>query len=376
MDVRSIKNRLGKVNWTIVSVILALFFGLFTVYVYYAEHPNITFDIVNNANVLDVHKPLSELNIYFQGEDIQQSNLNLRIISVKIENTGNVNILQNFYDVNDIFGLRIDNGQIIESRLIYSNSEYLMSNLNLKTVNNTLELSKPIFEKNKYFIVDILILHDKNEEPTIVPLGKIAGIDRIELRKSYAEKQTFFDMVFSGSLSVHLIRLLIYLFICSVFLIFILLIASKIDTIRNNRRKHKRTLLVNKLDFFDGYLSSENKTIIKKILICIQQDEWRKIIDLLKIYGFKEDSLKPNLEDDLLAMYDAFRPYYYADFMEPIGPSSYRLMKTIGSYLYKHGLLEEILDQSNLEPNKKRKFKIKEQFFNDLESSISFLQNI
>ena len=159
MDVRSIKNRLGKVNWTIVSVILALFFGLFTVYVYYAEHPNITFDIVNDANVLDVHKPLSELNIYFQGEDIQQSNLNLRIISVKIENTGNVDILQNFYDENDIFGLKINNGQIIESRLINSNSEYLMSNLNLKTVNNTLELSKPIFEENKYFIVEILILH-------------------------------------------------------------------------------------------------------------------------------------------------------------------------------------------------------------------------
>ena len=345
-------------------------------YVYYAEHPNITFDIVNDANVLDVHKPLSELNIYFQGEDIQQSNLNLRIISVKIENTGNVDILQNFYDENDIFGLKINNGQIIESRLINSNSEYLMSNLNLKTVNNTLELSKPIFEENKYFIVEILILHDKNEEPTIVPLGKIAGIDRIELIKSYTETQTFFDTVFSGSLIVHWIRLVIYLAICSVSLVFIALITSQIDAMINNRKKHKRTLLVDKLDFFDGYLSSENKTMIKKILICIQQDEWRKIIDLLKTYEFKEDSIKPGSEDDIFEMYSVYRPYCADPDMKRISPHSYRLMINIGSYLCKHELLEEILDQSNLEPNKKRKFKINKQFFKDLESSASFLQNI
>ena len=48
----------------------------------------------------------------------------------------------------------------------------------------------------------------------------------------------------------------------------------------------------------------------------------------------------------------------------------------IGSYLYKHELLEEISGQCDAESNEKPKYKINELFLTDLESSISFLQNI
>lgn len=368
MDVKSIKNYFDEVNWTIVGVILALFFGLFTVYVNYAEYPNITFDVVNDANVLDVHKPLNGLDIYFQGDDIQQSNLNLRIISVKIENTGNVDILQNFYDRTDIFGLKINDGQIIESRLIDSNSEYLTSNLNLKTVNNTVELSKPIFEKNKYFIVEILILHDKNEEPTIVPLGKIAGIDGIELRNSYADKQTFFDTVFYGSLGVHLTRFLTYLIIFTVSLSIIVFTTIQIDTLGDNRRLHKRTLLVDKLEFFDNCTSQGNKSLVKTILLCIQQDEWWKTLHTLKTFTFDVDYLKHRVRGNVSDVPDFI---HYIDYTQP----AYNINK-IGSYLYKHELLEEISGQCDAESNEKPKYKINELFLTDLESSISFLQNI
>ena len=373
MSVKSIKNHIDGVNWTIVSVILALLFGIFTVYVYYADAPNLTFDIINDANVFDVNKPLDELNISFQGDDIKKRNLNLRIISIKIENTGNTNILQNFYDENVIFGLKIDNGHIIESRLIDSNSEYLKSYLNLETINNTVEFSKPIFEKNKYFVVELLVLHDKYEVPKITPLGKIAGIEKIDVIKSYTESLTFFESVFSGSLFVHLIRFPIYLLILVGVPMLIFLVIYPITELIARRRKHKRTLLVKKLDLFDGEFTSKNKTIIEKILICTPKDEWGGMLDLLKIYKVDEKSLKPESNKTLEEFDDYYTPavfrrdvlnHRYHPFMEQI------------YYLYKHNIFEETSDQDNSESNTKNKLKLNEQFLEELKSSISFLENI
>ena len=380
MNKKSIKIHLTKINWTVVGVLLALFFGLFTVYsVYislYYEHPNVTFDIVNDVNVLDVHKPLNELNIYFQGEDIQQKNLNLRVISIKIENTGTENILQNHYDENVIFGLQIDNGHVIETRLIDSNSQYLMSNLNIKTVNNTIEFSKPIFEKNNYFIVEILVLHDKNEMPTLVPLGKIAGIEKMEVKHSYTESQSFFDVVFSGSSSVQLIRLFVYTIIFLIFSFFILLIGDRIDKRRIGRIKHKRSLLVGDLDFFDE-VSFNNKKVISTILICIPQDKWKEILNSLKTYKFHIDILEvapDDLFEDFCKQYDEFSLFNkpiaaYTDDYLPF--STYNTMVAIGSLLCKNKLLGEISKLENLSYSK-----VNVQFLKDLSDSIDFLENI
>ena len=383
MLINSTKIYLGRVNWSFVGVILALILGLFSIYVFFdGENPNITFDIVNEVNVFDVHKPLDELNIYFREEDIQQKNLNLLIISIKIENTGNLDILQNFYDENVVFGLQVDNGQIIESRLVDSNSEYLMSNLNLETVNNTVEFSKLIFEENKYFIIEILVLHDKNEGPTLVPLGKIAGIEKMEVIKSYTERQSFFDVVFSGSLVVQMIRLPIYLSTFIAFLLSIALVSDQIDKRRIRRRKHQRSLLVDKLDSFDGNLTSKNKEIIKNILICIPQDKWKEVLNSLKAYKFDIDILKvapDELFDEFCKQYDGYsfsnKPIAaYTDDYIPF--STYNTMVTIGSYLNKHKLLGEKSDQDNLSYFEGSKLKVNVQFLKDLKSSISYLENI
>ena len=377
MSSNSMSTYIDKVNWSFVGVVIALLSVIFAVYVFYSEDLNVTFDIVNDANVLDVHKPLSELNIYFQGEDIQQKNLNLRIISVKVENTGNVDILQNFYDENVIFGLQIDDGHIIELRLIDSNSEYLISNLNLKIVNNTVEFSKPILEKNKYFIVEILVLHDKNKGVTIVPLGKIAGIERMDVTKSYTERQTFFDAVLSGSPLVQSVRLIVYTILAFIGLFIIVVVVGIIEYLKERLRRHKRTLLVDKLDLFDGELNSENKIIVEKILNCIPQNEWRKMLDTLKTYKFDENNLKSvdeNHFDDLIKASHEHDLHYNVPSRRQFYPGS--ALGRVVSYLYKKELLEETSSQDNSGSNINAKFEVNKQFLNDLESSISFLETI
>lgn len=375
MNFKRMKIHISEKKWEVTGILLALVFGLFTVYpILFPEHLNITFDIINDVNVLDVHKPLNELNIYFQGEDIQQKNLNLRIISIKIENTGTKNILQNYYDNNVIFGLQIDDGHVIETRLVESNSEYLKSNLNVRTINNTIEFSKPIFENNNYFIVEILVLHDKNKIPLLTPLGKIAGIEKMEIKHSYNETQPLFNVAFLGSTSIQLIRLFGYTYVFIIVALIIILIGDQIDKRRIGLIKNKRTMLVQKLDSKED-LSFQNRILISKILICIPQNKWKEVLNSLRTYKFHRDVLEVSPDD----LFDKFCKKYNENYLfnKPIAAytddylpfSTYNTMLAIGSLLFKNKLLGEKSGLENLCYSK-----VDVQFLKDLSDSIDFLE--
>ena len=226
---------------TVLGILIALFFGIYGIYSTYQENKSeISFEIINEANILDVHEPLSELTISFQGEDIQEKNLNLRIITIRIENSGNVDILQSHYDINDIWGVHLKNGEIVRIQLIDSNSEYLKTNLKPKINNETIEFTKTIFEKGKYFTIEILVLHNKDKSPEIIPIGKIAGIEKITpIKLSNQKEETIIGSVFYGNIFINLIRLIFYVVLTILSLIFIVLSSEKIDQLKIKRRRKK-----------------------------------------------------------------------------------------------------------------------------------------
>jgi len=226
---------------TVLGILIALFFGIYGIYSTYQENKSeISFEIINEANILDVHEPLSELTISFQGEDIQEKNLNLRIITIRIENSGNVDILQSHYDINDIWGVHLKNGEIVRIQLIDSNSEYLKTNLKPKINNETIEFTKTIFEKGKYFTIEILVLHNKDKSPEIIPIGKIAGIEKITpIKLSNQKEETIISSVFYGNIFINLIRLIFYVVLTILSLIFIVLSSEKIDQLKIKRRRKK-----------------------------------------------------------------------------------------------------------------------------------------
>lgn len=203
-----------KIPWSIMGVLLALVFGGFGIYsVVHEKKSNIFYEITNEVNVLDVRKPLKDLKISFQEDDIQKKNLNLRIFTVRVENNGEVDILQGQYDTGDIWGIQVQNARIIEVRLINSNSEYLRTKLEPNLIeSNKIKLNKVIFEKGKFFVLELLVLHEKFLQPEIVPIGKIAGIDRIVPIKSWAEeeKQSFLTKILYGNVFIHFIRFISY----------------------------------------------------------------------------------------------------------------------------------------------------------------------
>lgn len=374
---------LSERNLALLGVLLALIFGSFSVYTYIADNPSVTFDIISDSNVLDVHESLTGLNIYYQGEDIQQTNQNLRIITLKVENTGNVDILQNFYDNNVKWGFQIDNGHIIEAKLVGSNSNYLESNLNIKVINNSVEFSKPIFEKNKFFIVTVLILHNKDEGPLLNPTGKIAGIENIGVKTSYIERESFIDEVLSGSLIVHSTRYIVYTLLLIAFVIIAFVIGDKTESITKNRKRRKLGELVSKLDDAEHYFTPDHRKIAKSILSCIPQNLWESTLESLNGYEFDEDSLK-NLDSNYFFKYCdtlyEYGSYPNTDLDRRLSPELVKRMRlvspektiiAIGSYLFYNKQLDsKVSEEGNVY------FTVNEQLLIDIDASVAYLQSL
>jgi len=169
------KNKLG-----FIGIIFTIIFGGLTLYyMFYTPQPEISYIILSDSNVVDLHKPLKDLKILFQDEDIQKNNMNLKIYSLKISNSGKKNILETHYASDEDWGIKITEGKIIESRLVESNSDYLKSKLNPKIVDDkTINFKKVIFDKNEYFTLEVLVLHPRDSDINLIPFGKISGISK------------------------------------------------------------------------------------------------------------------------------------------------------------------------------------------------------
>jgi hypothetical protein len=233
-----------RVTWSFVSIVIAILIFVVSIFFFlYEPKPSVTFEILNEANVLDIHKPLQDLSIFFRGNDIQRKNLNLRILTIRIENSGKVNILQNHYDQDDIWGFQVVGAKIIEVRLINSNDTYIESDLNPQIYKGDIvRFKKIVFDRGRFFSLEVLVLHEKDKLPDITPLGKIAGIDKTLPIKSWIEKdkKNFLDELLHGSVLVHLIRFPAYLALIIIFLFTIGLPFAFISSLRERRKEKSR----------------------------------------------------------------------------------------------------------------------------------------
>jgi hypothetical protein len=76
-----------RFSWAFTGVLVAVVFGIVGLYATLRENrPNLVVEIENQADVLDVHRPLEDLKLSFRGQDIQQQNLNLRIFTIRVAN--------------------------------------------------------------------------------------------------------------------------------------------------------------------------------------------------------------------------------------------------------------------------------------------------
>lgn len=258
-----------KFAWSFFGFIVAIIFGAITFYtLLHDKKPDILFEITNESNVFDVHRPVEGLNITFQNDDIQEENLNLKLTTIKIMNKGEADVLQGHYDNNTMWGLSVLNATAIEVRLQTSNDEYLEKNIRPVLINgSTIQFTKVIFEEDRYFTLEILSLHDKNTSPEFIPIGKIAGINKIKTIKTWSDKHedTFLKRLFQGGLSTNIYRFILFGFVFFVGFILTIGIILKVDEFSSNLKKEKRQKSIVTVLYTLRPMPDEQKFLISEV---------------------------------------------------------------------------------------------------------------
>ena len=234
---------------------------------------NLRYEIIANTNVLDFNADISKLEVTYDSTNLKQTGENLRIYTVKIVNNGNDNIIKEFYDENDLIGIKLSSGQIIEKpELIQSSNDYLKRNLHFKDYQkDKVVFSRVILESEEFFILKLLVLHKKNEIPKIISFGKIAGQQTIDVVNAIDVKQelTFIKKTFYGNIWTQLLRLIVYLLIGFAIIALIVSISEKIEHRKAKRKREKnvddfkalKTYQYTRMDdaLFDRYLDTKSR---------------------------------------------------------------------------------------------------------------------
>lgn len=242
------------------------------------KYPQIYFDVLINTTVLDIKEDLPTLKIIFEGLNIKEQNLSLRIISVKVFNDSSQHIRKVDYDAEDPIGFRVQPGQIIKTELVNTSNEYFAKNLTFSSPrNNLVHFKNVIFDAHQFFVVKLLVLCPANQTPMVSPVGHIAGMKNILVRESYKDfgRVSFWTKALDGSLYIQLFRMIAY-FLFFIFVALALLIpASLIDEkLRKRKQVHvvkefKETMSV-QLNESDEYLFKTYMTNGVWVLLSMQ----------------------------------------------------------------------------------------------------------
>ena len=207
-----------------------------------------TIETISDTYLLDVRRPLQDLSIVFRGQNVQEHNLNLRIVTINVVNSGEVDILPTHYDLEDDWGVQFKDGEVIEARLVDTNSDYLRSKrIPQRFSVDTVVFPKIIFEQGIFFAVEVLLLHSKNESPSLSSVGKIAGVDDITVitRSLSRQEASFAAELFQGNALVQVVRILTYIAgsLAAILTIAMLLLAIIVSFDKLNSRNRKKRIL-------------------------------------------------------------------------------------------------------------------------------------
>jgi hypothetical protein len=306
--------KLKKDKGTLISIILTVAFGIFAVVTFYISYfkeskPNISINIEYETDIIDVKKPLNDLVVYYKNNDIVKGNLRLQIIRIKFKNTGDLNITNEMYEKNDIWGLQIDGAEILETRLIEASSPYIKNNQKPQRVlKKIISLKKIIFDKDEYYTIELLILFKNNTKYDITSIGKISGIrNKLQVERYIPDNMnvSIFFTAFSGNVKVQLLRFGIYLFGIIVLVVVITLLFIILDEKNGKRKTKKRKIALDTQEpdwiktnikykwIYDYYLNSGNEDL-KKINNILRDS--RRLKKLYEKYNETKKSATDNFE--------------------------------------------------------------------------------
>lgn len=271
----AIRERLSGISgWSAFTFLVGLGLALYALYFQiYGATPHITYSLTGGSDVLDVRRPVEDMAITYRGENIQVTNRNLRIMSVRVLNDGRKDILPADFD-SGVWGIRVRDCEVVAARLVDSNSAFLTQKLqpilrdwtalqpgssspSLRASREAalaadigsplpsrdiVPLKKVIFDREKYFVVELLVIYSKGRLPTLQPVGKVAGIDRLFVNDARRGKPGFGTEALSGGFAVQAVRALVYTAVVLILLLAALLVGLGASEMwrRAARRRRER----------------------------------------------------------------------------------------------------------------------------------------
>lgn len=235
-------NRLDKrYGWSLLGFILAAIFGAITLYTEFLRdtRPDLRFEILTDASVLDVREDVRDLSIIYDGADIQRTKQSLRVVVIKVVNGGLQDILRGDYDDRTPLGFVVQHGSLLRAEMLSVSSEYLRQTLRVDVKSEVATFSPVILESQEWFTVKCLILHPQSAVPSIQPVGKVAGVRSLRLIEAAVSSRgpNIWIRTFGGSVAIQAVRLGAY---GVAFIAIFLVSVGSVVSVSESRKKRSR----------------------------------------------------------------------------------------------------------------------------------------
>lgn len=241
---------------TVASFALAIYLGFF-----YEKKTEVTYELLSDSYVVEIHEKLSKLDILYDGNSLKKENQALRVITLKVLNTGENTIRIADYDQKAPLGLSLSHGELVDEPTILASNSYLAEHLAVsKLSKNSLSFSPVILEPRDNFLITLLVLVKDVVPPKLGSFGKIAGTwderPKIVDLSAIAKHKPVYADAFGGGLGIQVLRAVSYFFIFIVSLISVLAVFSMptqiADYLEDKRTRATRIQIVN------GYIASNS----------------------------------------------------------------------------------------------------------------------
>lgn len=355
----NIKNLDSKFSWSFLGFLIGIAGFGYAIYIDYNndEYTDLSFEIISNTNVLDLNEEINDLVVNYKGENILQTNRNLKVLTVRINNTGTKHINNFDYDQGQNWGFKIKNGNIVNNpELISASNAYLKESiLNIKadTLGKVI-FPKIIIESGENFVVKVLTISSISENPTIQPFGKIAGINKFNVYETELESKelNFWQKLLVGNFLVHFVRFFFYLIVIIIFSVSFGLTMSKIsdsfqaykDKKKIDKYRKNTSLEIDKnLDkVFEIFIKYKKPFLLKAQTVLSKKEI---LLRLLKLNSIQQEKLQIVRDESP----ELFEPYSREFIRE--ASSVYPLNDFVISRLKKYEVIEEKDDDVEIDEN-------------------------
>ena len=152
-----IKNSKIRINWPIIISIIGIV--LTAIWKFYPVEAELKYNVLANANVLDLKADVAKLSISYDSIDLIKSKQSISLVIVEIKNDGNKDIRLEDYDKTTDIGIQINSGVILNKPTVNNSSDNnYFKDIGDGFSENKIKFRYKLLDSNQFFTLKFLVL--------------------------------------------------------------------------------------------------------------------------------------------------------------------------------------------------------------------------